>query len=72
MSGAELAGTGIRSEKGGMLPEKQTVNLRYFYELASAQFGRDETKLKEVQTSLFKSEQGAKTGTGGHGNLLEK
>ena len=35
----ELAGTGIGSGEGGMLAEEQTENSRYFYELASAQFG---------------------------------
>ena len=34
--GAELAGTGICSGEGGMLPEEQIANSRYFYELASA------------------------------------
>jgi nitrite reductase/ring-hydroxylating ferredoxin subunit len=37
--GAELAGTGICSGEGGMLPEEQAANSRYFYELASARFG---------------------------------
>lgn len=37
--GAELAGTGICSGEGGMLPEEQAENSRYFYELASAKFG---------------------------------
>jgi glutamate synthase domain-containing protein 2 len=37
--GAELAGTGICSGEGGMLPEEQNENSKYFYELASAQFG---------------------------------
>ena len=32
--GAEKAGTGICSGEGGMLPEEQAVNSRYFYELA--------------------------------------
>lgn len=64
--GAELAGTGICSGEGGMLPEEQQVNSRYFYELASAQFGYDESKLKSVQAFHFKGGQGAKTGTGGH------
>jgi len=64
--GAELAGTGICSGEGGMLPEEQQVNSRYFYELASAQFGYDESKLKNVQAFHFKGGQGAKTGTGGH------
>lgn len=64
--GAEMAGTGICSGEGGMLPEEQEANSRYFYELASAQFGYDESKLKNVQAFHFKGGQGAKTGTGGH------
>lgn len=64
--GAELAGTGICSGEGGMLPEEQAANSRYFYELASAQFGYDEAKLNDVQAFHFKGGQGAKTGTGGH------
>jgi glutamate synthase domain-containing protein 2 len=64
--GAELAGTGICSGEGGMLPEEQQANSRYFYELASAQFGYDEEQLKNVQAFHFKGGQGAKTGTGGH------
>ncbi|MDX2320061.1 MAG: glutamate synthase-related protein [Moritella sp.] len=65
-TGAELAGTGICSGEGGMLPEEQAANSRYFYELASAGFGYDESKLKHVQAFHFKGGQGAKTGTGGH------
>jgi len=64
--GAELAGTGICSGEGGMLPEEQQANSRYFYELASAMFGYDESKLKNIQAFHFKGGQGAKTGTGGH------
>jgi len=64
--GAELAGTGICSGEGGMLPEEQQSNSRYFYELASALFGYSETHLKKVQAFHFKGGQGAKTGTGGH------
>lgn len=64
--GAELAGTGICSGEGGMLPEEQAENSRYFYELASAQFGYKEELLKNVQAFHFKGGQGAKTGTGGH------
>lgn len=64
--GAELAGTGICSGEGGMLPEEQQANSRYFYELASAKFGYDESKLRNVQAFHFKGGQGAKTGTGGH------
>ncbi len=64
--GAELAGTGICSGEGGMLPEEQQANSRYFYELASARFGYREELLKRVQAFHFKGGQGAKTGTGGH------
>jgi len=64
--GAELAGTGICSGEGGMLPEEQAANSRYFYELASAQFGYDESLLPSIQAFHFKGGQGAKTGTGGH------
>lgn len=64
--GAELAGTGICSGEGGMLPEEQAANSRYFYELASARFGFGWDKLKAVQAFHFKGGQGAKTGTGGH------
>ncbi len=65
-SGAELAGTGICSGEGGMLPEEQTANSKYFYELASARFGYREDLLTKVQAFHFKGGQGAKTGTGGH------
>jgi glutamate synthase domain-containing protein 2 len=64
--GAELAGTGICSGEGGMLPEEQQSNSRYFYELASARFGFEWEKLSDVQAFHFKGGQGAKTGTGGH------
>ncbi len=64
--GAELAGTGICSGEGGMLPEEQANNSKYFYELASAKFGWDIEKVKNVQAFHFKGGQGAKTGTGGH------
>ncbi len=64
--GAELAGTGICSGEGGMLPEEQAENSRYFYELASAKFGFEEHLLERVQAFHFKGGQGAKTGTGGH------
>ena len=47
--GAELAGTGICSGEGGMLPEEQGNNSRYFYELASARFGFSLEKLMQVQ-----------------------
>lgn len=64
--GAEMAGTGICSGEGGMLPEEQAANSRYFYELASAMFGYREGLLERVQAFHFKGGQGAKTGTGGH------
>jgi glutamate synthase domain-containing protein 2/nitrite reductase/ring-hydroxylating ferredoxin subunit len=64
--GAERAGTGICSGEGGMLPEEQAENSRYFYELASARFGFRMELLKQVQAFHFKGGQGAKTGTGGH------
>jgi glutamate synthase domain-containing protein 2/nitrite reductase/ring-hydroxylating ferredoxin subunit len=64
--GAERAGTGICSGEGGMLPEEQSENTRYFYELASARFGWSFDHLAKVQAFHFKGGQGAKTGTGGH------
>ncbi len=64
--GAEMAGTGICSGEGGVLPEEQAANSRYFYELASGKFGWDIEKVKKVQAFHFKGGQGAKTGTGGH------
>ncbi len=64
--GAELAGTGICSGEGGMLPEEQEANSRYFYELASARFGYSMDKIQKCQAFHFKCGQGAKTGTGGH------
>ncbi len=47
--GAELAGTGIWSGEGGMLPEEQAANSRYFYELASARFGFSWDKVIRTQ-----------------------
>ncbi len=64
--GAQLAGTAICSGEGGMLPEEQQENDRYFYELASARFGFSWDKLDVVQAFHFKGGQAAKTGTGGH------
>jgi glutamate synthase domain-containing protein 2 len=64
--GAQLAGTGICSGEGGMLPEEQAANSRYFYELASARFGFSWDKVLKTQAFHFKGGQGAKTGTGGH------
>ncbi len=72
--GAELAGTGICSGEGGMLPEEQANNSSYFYELASGKFGFSWDKVKKAQAFHFKGGQGAKTGTGGHlpGNKVTK
>lgn len=64
--GAELSGTGICSGEGGMLPEEQANNSRYFYELASGKFGFSWDKVAKAQAFHFKGGQGAKTGTGGH------
>ena len=64
--GADLAGTGICSGEGGMLPEEQANNSRYFYELASGRFGFSWDKVQKAQAFHFKGGQGAKTGTGGH------
>ena len=64
--GAEAAGTAICSGEGGMLPEEQSENSRYLYELASARFGFEMGLLSTVQAFHFKCGQGAKTGTGGH------
>ncbi len=64
--GAEMAGTGICSGEGGMLPEEQQNNSRYFYELASGKFGFSWDKVQKAQAFHFKGGQGAKTGTGGH------
>ena len=64
--GAEMAGTGICSGEGGMLPDEQQNNSRYFYELASGRFGFSWDKVRKVQAFHFKGGQGAKTGTGGH------
>lgn len=64
--GAEMAGTGICSGEGGMLPAEQEANSKYFYELASGRFGFDWEKVKKAQAFHFKGGQGAKVGTGGH------
>ena len=71
--GAELAGTGICSGEGGMLPDEQSANSRYLYELASARFGYSMDKVQKCQAFHFKCGQGAKTGTGGHlpGNKVQ-
>lgn len=65
-TGAEMAGTGICSGEGGMLPEEQAANSKYFYELASGKFGFSWEKVQKAQAFHFKGGQGAKTGTGGH------
>ena len=64
--GAEMSGTGICSGEGGVLPEEQANNSRYFYELASAKFGFSWDLVKGSKAFHFKAGQGAKTGTGGH------
>jgi glutamate synthase domain-containing protein 2/nitrite reductase/ring-hydroxylating ferredoxin subunit len=64
--GAEQAGTGVCSGEGGMLPEEQAANSRYFYEYATGTFGWDIDLVEDVQAFHFKAGQGAKTGTGGH------
>ncbi|MEL6250758.1 MAG: glutamate synthase-related protein [Bacteroidota bacterium] len=64
--GAEMSGTGICSGEGGMLPDEQAQNSRYFYELASAKFGFSWEKVAKAQAFHFKGGQGAKVGTGGH------
>jgi glutamate synthase domain-containing protein 2/nitrite reductase/ring-hydroxylating ferredoxin subunit len=64
--GAELAGTGICSGEGGMLPAEQAACSRYLYELASGRFGFSMDKVQQCQAFHFKCGQGAKTGTGGH------
>jgi glutamate synthase domain-containing protein 2 len=64
--GAEMAGTGICSGEGGMLPAEHEQNSRYFYELASGEFGFEWEKLRDVRAFHFKGGQGAKSGTGGH------
>jgi glutamate synthase domain-containing protein 2/nitrite reductase/ring-hydroxylating ferredoxin subunit len=65
-TGAQMAGTGICSGEGGMLPDEQQANSRYLYELASGKFGWSLDKVRNVQAFHFKFGQGAKTGTGGH------
>ncbi len=65
-TGAELAGTGICSGEGGMLPEEQAACSRYLYELASGRFGWRLDRVRRCQAFHFKLGQGAKTGTGGH------
>ena len=60
--GAELSGTGIASGEGGMLPEEQAANSRYFYELASGRFGYSIEKVKLAQAFHFKGGQGRRPG----------
>jgi glutamate synthase domain-containing protein 2/rubrerythrin len=64
--GAEMAGTGIASGEGGMLPEENAANSRYMFELGSAKFGYTEGLLPRIRAFHFKAGQAAKTGTGGH------
>ena len=63
--GAELAGTGICSGEGGMLPEEQQETSRYFYELASAKFGFEESLLTRVQAFHYKAGKAPKPGPAG-------
>ncbi len=63
--GAEMAGTGICSGEGGMLPEEQAECGRYVYELATAGFGWRPGIAERIQAFHFKGGQAAKTGTGG-------
>jgi len=65
-TGAEMAGTGICSGEGGMLPEEQAANSRYLYELASGRFAWSLEAAAKAQALHFKLGQAAKTGTGGH------
>jgi len=60
--GAEMAGVGICSGEGGMLPEEQEENSRYLYELASAMFGFKEEMLCKVQAFHFKRVRGTPPG----------
>lgn len=64
--GAQMAGTGICSGEGGVLPAEQAENTHYFYELASGKFGFSWDLVQKSQAFHFKAGQGAKTGTGGH------
>ncbi|GAB3721919.1 hypothetical protein GCM10027590_23580 [Nocardiopsis nanhaiensis] len=50
-TGADHAATGICSGEGGMLPEEQAANGRYFYELASAGFGFSTDKVARSRPS---------------------
>ena len=66
LGGAELAGTGICSGEGGMLPEEQQANRRYFYELGSAKFGYDEAQLDaESRPSTSRAARGRRPGPAG-------
>ncbi len=65
-TGAEIAGSGICSGEGGMLPAEHAANSRYLYELASGMFGYSDEVLSRIQAFHFKVGQAAKTGIGGH------
>ena len=60
--GAEMAGTGVCSGQGGMLPEEQAANSRYFYELGPGRFGWSLDKVANVQALHFKGGQATNTG----------
>lgn len=54
-NGAEQTGTGVCSGEGGMLPEEQEANSRYFYEYATGKFGWDIDLVEQVQAFHFKA-----------------
>ena len=64
--GAELAGTGICSGEGGMLPAEKAANSRYLFELGTGEFGYRDELMRDIQAFHFKGGQAAKTGIGGH------
>lgn len=65
-TGSAMAGTGICSGEGGMLPEAQATNGRYLFELGTGLFGWKPEVTTKVQAFHLKFGQAAKTGTGGH------
>lgn len=65
-TGSAMAGTGICSGEGGMLPEAQAANDRYLFELGTGMFGWKPEIATKVQAFHLKFGQAAKTGTGGH------
>ena len=65
-NGAELAGTGICSGEGGMLPGGATGEQPLLLRACERAVRLREELLSLVQAFHFKGGQGAKTGTGGH------